>query len=98
MISSLGKGFVYTVTVKGITGTRKGYDDELHQFLKAVKDASPIPVLAGFGISSEAQIRELTELCDGVIVGSKIVEFFENNKLDEMEKFMSVFNQETKTI
>ena len=43
-ISRKGKGFLYTVTVKGITGARNEYDRNLNQFLKAVKDVSPIPV------------------------------------------------------
>lgn len=97
-ISSRGKGFLYMVTVKGITGTRNEYDRELNQFLQAVKEISPIPVLAGFGISNETQIRELTEFCDGVIVGSKIVDMFEKNNLVEMEQFMSVFKAKSKLV
>ena len=97
-ISSRGKGFLYTVTVKGITGTRNEYDADLHQFLKTVKDVSPIPVMAGFGISNEAQITELTNYCDGVIVGSKIVDLFEQGSLNELEKLMSSFKQETKIV
>lgn len=95
-IAGKGKGFLYSVTIKGITGTRDEYDQELNQFLKAVKEVSTLPVLAGFGVSSEKQALELTAYCDGVIVGSKIVELFEHNKLEEMEKLMSVFRQESK--
>jgi tryptophan synthase alpha chain len=97
-ISSRGKGFLYTITVKGITGTRNGYDHELYQFLQAVKGVSKIPVLAGFGISNEAQIRGLTEYCDGVIVGSKIVDLFKNDNLLEMERLMSGFKQDTRMV
>ncbi|MGZ4162177.1 MAG: tryptophan synthase subunit alpha [Neobacillus sp.] len=97
-IASKGKGFLYTVTVKGITGTRNEYDNDLNQFLKKVKEISPIPVLAGFGISNGNQIKELTEFCDGVIVGSKIVDLFENNNLEEMEKLLSVFQNESKLV
>lgn len=89
-IANKGKGFLYTVTVKGITGERKAYDDELTGFLMMVKSVSPIPVLAGFGISTESQIREITNYCDGVIVGSKIVELFEKNDLATMEQLLSV--------
>jgi tryptophan synthase alpha chain len=70
----------------------------LNQFLKKVKQISPIPVLAGFGISNGNQIKELTEFCDGVIVGSKIVDLFENNNLEEMEKLLSVFQNESKLV
>ena len=97
-ISSKGKGFLYTVTVKGITGARNKYDAELLQFLKTVKEVSAIPVMAGFGISTKDQITELTVYCDGVIVGSRIVDLFAQNGLSEMEELMSCFKQETKIL
>jgi tryptophan synthase alpha chain len=98
LISSKGNGFLYAVTVKGITGVRNEYDAELYQFLKAVQEISLIPVLAGFGISSEEQINVLTKHCDGVIVGSKIVDLFETNNLVEMEGLMSSFKQKSKIV
>ncbi len=94
-IANKGRGFLYTVTVKGITGVRNEYDAELHQFLQAVKDVSPIPVMAGFGISNKEQIMEITKYSDGVIVGSKIVDLFEQNRLSEMEDLMTIFKQES---
>ena len=93
-ISSRGKGFLYTVTVKGITGTRNEFDQEVVEFLKRVKEVSPIPVVAGFGISTESQIKELTPYCDGVIVGSKIVDLLNKNDINGLESFMSVLNPE----
>lgn len=87
-IAGKGRGFLYTVTVKGITGTRNEFAPELHSFLKQVKEVSPIPVLAGFGISNEAQISEITQNCDGVVVGSKIVDLFASGKLMEMEQLL----------
>lgn len=97
-IAGRGRGFLYAVTIKGITGTRNEYDNELNQFLKRVKEVSPIPVLAGFGVSNEKQAQELAANCDGVIVGSKIVELFEKNDLDAMERLISVFRQESKIV
>ncbi|WP_026563764.1 tryptophan synthase subunit alpha [Bacillus sp. UNC41MFS5] len=97
-IANKGKGFLYTVTIKGITGVRNEYDSELNQFLQNVKALSPIPVLAGFGISNQEQILDLTKYCDGVIVGSKIVDQFHNGKLVEMEKLMSVFKPISKMV
>jgi tryptophan synthase alpha chain len=97
-ISEKGRGFLYTVTIKGITGARNVYESTLNQFLKEVKEVSPIPVLAGFGISNADQINELTKYCDGVIVGSKIVDLFNNNKLDELEELMSVYEAESEIV
>lgn len=97
-IASKGKGFLYTVTIKGITGVRNEYDSELNQFLQDVKANSPIPVLAGFGISNHDQITDLTKYCDGVIVGSKIVDLFHTENLVEMETLMSVFKPISKIL
>lgn len=97
-ISNKGRGFLYTVTVKGITGTRNEFDQELDQFLKNVKEVSSLPVVAGFGISSEEQIKELTAKCDGVIVGSKIVDLFNKNDLTGLENLMSVLKTEKNLI
>lgn len=93
-ISNRGKAFLYTVTVKGITGTRKEFGQELDLFLKTVKEVSSLPVVAGFGISSEEQIKDITAKCDGVIVGSKIVDYFHNNDLNGLEDFMAVLKPE----
>jgi tryptophan synthase alpha chain len=93
-ISNRGKGFLYTVTVKGITGTRKEFNQDVGEYLKKVKEVSSIPVIAGFGISNEKQILELSAKCDGVIVGSKIVDLFHKNDLMELENFMSVLKPE----
>ncbi|MGJ7909577.1 tryptophan synthase subunit alpha [Neobacillus sp. LXY-1] len=94
-LASNGRGFLYTVTVKGITGTRNEFDHELYSFLKRVKEVSPIPVLAGFGISNAEQVKELTKYCDGVVVGSKIVDLFTSNQLDELASFMTSYKQIT---
>ena len=95
-ISNKGRGFLYTVTVKGITGTRKEFDVEVGQFLKSVKAVSSLPVVAGFGISNERQIIELTSYCDGVVVGSKIIDLFNKNDLSGLESLMSVLSPERK--
>ncbi|MCM3767869.1 tryptophan synthase subunit alpha [Neobacillus niacini] len=95
-IASKGSGFLYAVTVKGITGARNGFDEELFSFLQKTKEVSSIPVLAGFGISSPEQISHLTQYCDGVVVGSKIIELFNNNDLKEMKELMSALNHSSK--
>ncbi|MED3625433.1 tryptophan synthase subunit alpha [Neobacillus thermocopriae] len=89
-ISSKGNGFLYAVTIKGITGTRIDMDKELYSFLNVVKSFSPLPVLAGFGIDNHDQIMELSNYCDGVVVGSKIVELFNENKMDELKQLLSI--------
>jgi tryptophan synthase alpha chain len=93
-IAAKGKGFLYAVTVNGITGARKGFNEELGKHLEMVKEASPIPVLAGFGISEPSQVEEMNRHCDGVIVGSKIVDLFESGDLDGIEALIAASKAE----
>jgi tryptophan synthase alpha chain len=87
-ITARGNGYVYAVTVAGITGARSGFHSELGDFLAKVKNASRLPVLAGFGISTPEHVREMNQHCDGVIVGSKIIELFDENNLEEIKKLI----------
>ncbi|MEI4768175.1 tryptophan synthase subunit alpha [Psychrobacillus sp. FJAT-51614] len=85
-ITSLGEGFIYAVTVNGITGVRNGFDVQLEQHFKRLKELSSIPVLAGFGISTPDQVKSMGAITDGVIVGSAIVEALHlNNKEKVLE-------------
>jgi len=72
-ITTAGEGFIYAVTVNGITGVRDGFNNDLGAHLQQLKSISPVPVLAGFGISTPEQVKSIGALCDGVIVGSAIV-------------------------
>lgn len=75
------EGFVYAVAVNGVTGVGATYKEELDQHLHRLKALSPIPVLTGFGVSTEADIERFNRVSDGVIVGSKIVrDLFDGNK------------------
>ncbi|MEH7391252.1 tryptophan synthase subunit alpha [Bacillus sp. JJ1503] len=87
-ISSKGRGFLYAVTVNGITGARKGFNEQLGEHLQKVKSVSHLPILAGFGIASPTHVQEMNQYCDGVIVGSKIIELFERGDLDGIEKLI----------
>lgn len=88
-IAKKGNGFLYAVTVTGITGSRTVFQTQLGEHLLKVKEVSPIPVLAGFGISTPEHVKEMTKHCDGVIVGSKIVELFHKNELDEIKSLIA---------
>ena len=72
-VSSKTTGFLYAVTVTGTTGERHEYLDSIGDYLANLKQVSPKPVLAGFGVSTPEQVKQLSSYCDGVIVGSKIV-------------------------
>ena len=72
-IAADARGFVYTVSVAGTTGERSELPPELRDTVQRVKDASEVPVAVGFGISTPEQARQVAEIADGVIVGSRVV-------------------------
>jgi len=79
------EGFIYAVTVKGVTGVRREFDTDPTQYVKALKEMSSVPVLAGFGISTPEHVRRMSSACDGVIVGSQIIQHFQNGEESQIE-------------
>jgi tryptophan synthase alpha chain len=67
-------GFLYFVSVTGVTGARRSAPAEIGPMVAAVRERSPVPVVIGFGVSSPDQARALAPLADGVVVGSAIVQ------------------------
>jgi tryptophan synthase alpha chain len=92
-LASASEGFLYAVTVTGITGTRTSFHKKLAPFLKELHQVSEVPVLAGFGISSAQQAKEVSESCRGVIVGSKIVQLLHEGKKEEVKRLIEDFHQ-----
>lgn len=86
-IVSAAEGFIYAVTVNGTTGNGNAFGETLHSHLKNLKQQSPIPVLAGFGISNRQTALKMGKYIDGVIVGSTIVNAFHNNDFQKVESF-----------
>jgi tryptophan synthase alpha chain len=72
-IGADARGFVYTVSVTGTTGERADLAPRLAKTVEGVRGATEVPVAVGFGISTAAQAREVGELADGVVVGSRVV-------------------------
>ncbi len=67
------KGFAYYITVAGVTGARTELPPDLAEHLAEVRRMSPIPVAAGFGVSTPEQARTVGRQADGVIVGSRLI-------------------------
>ncbi|MFL5263646.1 MAG: tryptophan synthase subunit alpha [Anaeromyxobacteraceae bacterium] len=66
-------GFLYFVSVTGVTGARRALADDLAAQVADVRAASPVPVVVGFGVGTAEQAHEVAALADGVVVGSAIV-------------------------
>ena len=72
------QGFVYAVTVTGITGGEAGLPGNVTGYLDKVKTHASVPVCAGFGVRRAEQVSSLGQHADGVIVGSALVEQLES--------------------
>lgn len=67
-------GFLYFVSVTGVTGARRALPSEVGSKVAAIRRRSKVPVVVGFGVSTPEQASALGRLADGVVVGSAIVE------------------------
>jgi tryptophan synthase alpha chain len=72
-VAEASTGFVYAVSLKGVTGVRTALPPELPQFIRTVKVNTTRPVAIGFGIATAEQAKMAGALADGVIVGSAVV-------------------------
>lgn len=67
-------GFVYYVSLTGVTGARASLPGEVVTQVRAIQRMTDVPVCVGFGISRPAQVREVIRVADGVIVGSALLD------------------------
>lgn len=73
------KGFIYYVSVTGITGPKDLEYASLSSHIKSIKRVTKIPVCVGFGIHNREQVSKINTFSDGVIVGSEIVKFIDKH-------------------
>jgi len=78
-ISRISKGFIYYVSLTGVTGPRKNLPFDLMNKVKEVKKYTQKPVCVGFGVSHSLQVKQIQRIADGVIVGSAIVKKIKDN-------------------
>ena len=72
-IAKAADGFIYLVSVTGVTGARPGENFKLRDCIKAIRSAGDLPVCVGFGIATPRQAADVAKIADGVIIGSAIV-------------------------
>jgi len=72
-IAATSSGFIYYVSVAGITGERTQLPPELVERVTWLREQTPLPVCIGFGISQPEHVRMLSQVADGLIVGSAVV-------------------------
>ena len=87
----IGQGFIYCVSVLGVTGTREQLSKDLNKKVNQVSKFSEVPVAVGFGISKNSHIKELKNYADAAVIGSAIIDVIsdsENNEIDNVVKFI----------
>jgi tryptophan synthase alpha subunit len=72
-ISAKASGFLYTMSLKGITGARTELQSDLTPYLERIKSHSNLPIALGFGISTPEQVQLLAGKCDALVVGSRLI-------------------------
>lgn len=85
LVARLGRGFIYYVSVTGVTGARRSFDNSLRDQVARVRRMTPLPVGVGFGISTPEQAAWIAGFADAAVVGSALVEKIESAK-DNSEK------------
>ena len=88
LVGQRSRGFIYLVSVTGVTGARDKLPADLEVFVSRVKEQVPQPLCVGFGISTPAQAKRVARLADGVIVGSRIIQLMESGDIKEVGEFI----------
>ncbi|OGW85401.1 MAG: tryptophan synthase subunit alpha [Omnitrophica bacterium RIFCSPLOWO2_01_FULL_45_10] len=81
-IAKVSRGFIYYVSLTGVTGARARLPQDVTSNVKLIKAETRKPVLVGFGVSTAGQARSISRIADGVIVGSAIVKIIEESAGD----------------
>lgn len=86
-----GRGFVYYVSVTGVTGARRSLDERLRSQVERVRRATSLPVAVGFGISTPKQAAWIAAFADAAVVGSALVEKIEKAKAADKARCAGAF-------
>lgn len=87
-----GTGFIYYVSVKGVTGSNALDTDEVANQVRAIKGDTDLPICVGFGIRDGASAKAVAQFADGVIVGSELVKHFADVGQDDTKINQAIDN------
>jgi tryptophan synthase alpha chain len=89
-ICMTSSGFIYYVTLRGVTGASHLNVDEIQINVTNIKKNTSLPVLTGFGIKTASDARALSKISDGVVIGSVLVEMI--NQQSEKKDYKKIYN------
>ena len=90
-------GFLYYVTITGITGQHSADINELKKSIKLIKNYTSLPIVAGFGIKNAKDVEKICKIADGAVVGSSIVKLIEEN-INDKNKMINLIDSFTKKL
>lgn len=91
LVASKASGFIYFVSVTGVTGARSAVSSDIHKFVRRVRKHTDLPLGVGFGISTPEQAKEVCRSADAAVVGSAIVSVIARNKGPRLIKELGSF-------
>jgi tryptophan synthase alpha chain len=80
LVTNRSTGFIYLVSLTGVTGARNRLPEQLESFVSSVRERTEKPLCVGFGVSTPGQARRVARVADGVIVGSRIIQLLDEDK------------------
>ena len=89
-IAARSRGFVYYVSLTGVTGARKRSPENISSNVKNLKKWTSMPVCVGFGVSEPRHAAKIAQFADGVIIGSAIIDVIEKNMGSKKKMIMDV--------
>ena len=92
LIASVSTGFIYCVSVTGVTGARAMLSDEIAPMITELRKHTDKPISVGFGVSTSEQATQIAQVADGVIVGSAIINVVEEH-IDDEAKLLTAVKQ-----
>ena len=90
LIASVSTGFIYCVSVTGVTGARAMLSDEVAPMIAELRKHTDMPICVGFGISTPEQATQVAQIADGAIVASAIINVYEEDIDDEVKLLSAV--------
>jgi len=84
-------GFIYTVSLLGVTGSRDALSGSVEGLVRQLKEAADVPICVGFGVSKPEHARSIADAgADGVIIGSKLVAMIEEHLADRNQAIQEI--------
>jgi tryptophan synthase alpha chain len=90
-VAKVASGYIYYVSLKGITGAGHLDISDVVKHLPAIRAATSVPVGVGFGIRDAASARQIAQIADGVVIGSRIIQEIEGGRPEDAPARVKAF-------